>query len=132
MLPYIHIFTYPNTRSHQLYPGVRSYSGHRSELDPVLGLEVSRTNKPRGLTVTSEASRHLLFPTTGVTVDSLELWQSHNTSCSHTFHGTLSDPSLPTWSKYPYSRLGRQAEWMFGSLLSWKSGGLKVLLPLFL
>lgn len=69
-----------------------------------------------GPTLTSEASCHLLFPTAGLTVDSLELLQSHNTSCSHIFHWTLPDPSLPTWSKYPYSRLGLQAVWMFGSL----------------
>ncbi|MXQ82003.1 hypothetical protein E5288_WYG004913 [Bos mutus] len=61
------------------------------------------------------------FRSAGLTVDSLELWQSHNTSCSHIFRWTLTDPSLPTWSKYPDSRLGLQAAWMFGSFLSWKA-----------
>lgn len=74
MLPHIHIFTYPNTRSHQFLPGVRPYSGHRNELDPDLGLEIYWTSKPKGLTLTFEASYHLLFPTAGLTVASLKLW----------------------------------------------------------
>lgn len=53
-------------------------------------------------------------------------------TCSHTihpahriFHWTLPDPSLPTWSKYPYSRLGLQAvdvweAFWAGSLEAWK------------
>lgn len=84
---------------------VRPYSGHRNELDPDLGLEISWASKPKGLTLTFEASYHLLFPTAGLTVDSLELWQPHNTSCSHIFHCTFPDLSLSTQSIFPHLKI---------------------------